>query len=147
MSSEGATPTERLFAAARQNNRDYMSKTALMNAAGAGAIDCLKVLLEQPAISLELRDQRESDTALLYACKSTSMDDEIRKACVQLLLQAGANPSARDRNHQLPEDLDVGDAIKKMLQEARIARGIGAGDVVDDDDDDDDSDDEPSDDE
>src|SRR5690349_2361766 len=92
--------------------------------AGAGSVECLKLLLEQPGILLELRDQRESDTALLYACRSTSVGDDVQKECVQLLLQAGANPSTRDRNHQLPENLVANAAIKKMLQEARVARGI-----------------------
>ncbi|RKP22374.1 hypothetical protein SYNPS1DRAFT_32043 [Syncephalis pseudoplumigaleata] len=153
-----STATERLIAAARQNNldllnealqeagstldvntRDAVGHTALLYAAEFGAVACLTSLLQQPGIAIELRDRLQHETSLLHSCKSTHIgNDATRKACVAALLQAGANPSVRDGSGRLPEELVENEEIRQMLRQARMTQRLGTGDIVDDDDDDDD---------
>ncbi|KAI8051993.1 hypothetical protein BDF22DRAFT_689480 [Syncephalis plumigaleata] len=161
MSSQGASTTERLIAASRQNNiellneaikeagtdldvnaRDGAGNTALIYAAEFGATACLTALLQVPGVSIELRDLLQRETALLHSCKSTHITDVTRKECVAALLQARANPSVRDGSGRLPEELVDNEEIKQMLRQARMTQRLGAADIVDDDDDDDDSDSE-----
>jgi len=78
-----------LAAGADANAQRSGSRTiVLMDAAAAGHLDCVEILL--PASEIDARDRLNS-TALMHAAHAG------RLACVERLLQAGADPLLRDR--------------------------------------------------
>ena len=92
MSTQGASQSQVLLAAARSNNLDLLKEclastdrpdinvvdsignTALHNAARYGCLECLDYLLDQDSIDLDRRNRLEGDTPLHAAVRNSRED-------------------------------------------------------------------------
>lgn len=77
-------------------------------ASDRGNIDILKIILTTKGINIDLRDS-EGQTALFYASSCG------HKACVQLLIELGANKEILDNEESSCVDVAYDDEIKKIL--------------------------------
>ncbi|RKP09628.1 hypothetical protein THASP1DRAFT_22548 [Thamnocephalis sphaerospora] len=128
------------------NKRNSAGSTALHYAAEFGAFGCLCTLLNVQGIALETRDTMHRETALMRCVKSQRLNAELRLRCLAALIHAGASAEVRDGSNRLAEELLPAEEseARSLLQQARLAKRLGAGDIVDDDDDDDDDDESAS---
>jgi len=153
MSSDGASANERLLAAAKQDSEDMLleifahpgkyninfadglGNTALHYAAQYGSTDVLEHILEQDDCDVDIPNRLERATPLHLAVKVA--DPEIRRYIVASLLDAGANPRARNKYGETPPDLVApGDeSTREIFRKAQAqAQMLAAGDLVDEDD-------------
>jgi hypothetical protein len=99
---------------AQANVRNQATATPLVAAALHGATECVEMLLARGGKALELDAQTEDGyTALHYAASRARTD------IIQTLVQAGADPTMRDRNGETP--LDSAHSVRRTLLEAAIA--------------------------
>ncbi|MYA15498.1 MAG: hypothetical protein F4Z28_01360, partial [Gammaproteobacteria bacterium] len=96
--------------------RNYKGKTALHYAAKAGFFIVINLLIEKGA-TVDALD-RNGETALFEAIRSTIKDGEKQRAAIEALLAKGADPNLKNRKGQTP------------LQIARRMRRTDAGKIV-----------------
>ena len=94
--------------------RAHSGETLLMIAASDfGGIECVRLLLARGGNALELLDAQEAEdgwTALHHAART------VNPAMLQLLLQAGANPTIRDAGDWTPLDV-AREQLEECLKE------------------------------
>ncbi|KAI0800492.1 ankyrin [Fomes fomentarius] len=153
MASDGASNNERLLAAARSDNEDLLleifeegnfdintkdglGNTALHYAAAGGFPDVLEHLLEYDGCDVDLQNRTEGATPLHLALRIE--DAELRKAIVESLLDAGADPKVKDKNGETVFGLVSNDdsEIRTLLRKSQAQASIAQSDVANDDDDD-----------
>ncbi|KAI0714756.1 ankyrin [Earliella scabrosa] len=153
MASDGASNNERLLAAARSENEDMLleifeegnfdintkdglGNTALHYAAMNGYLDILEHLLEYEGCDVDLQNRTEGATPLHLALRIE--DDDLRKAVVESLLDAGADYKIKDKNGETPLDLvsDKDTEIRALMRKSQAQASISHDDVANDDDDD-----------
>lgn len=151
--SDGASPNERLLAAAKQDSEemilevfekegtydinyvDGLGNTALHYAAQYGSTDCLEHILEQDGCDVDIQNRLEKATPLHLGVRIE--DEELRHYVVASLLDAGANPKIRNKFGQTPMDMlqDDDEHTREIFRKAAAsATMIAAGDLVDEDD-------------
>ncbi|KAI0756448.1 ankyrin [Daedaleopsis nitida] len=154
MASDGASNNERLLAAARSENEDLLleifeegnfdinatdglGNTALHYAASNGYLDILEHILEQDGCDVDPQNRIEKATPLHLALRIE--DDDLRKAVVESLLDAGADPKIKDKNGDTPLTLVSEDdtEVRALLRKSQAQASIAQSDVANDDDDDD----------
>ena len=96
--------------------RNYKGKTGLHYAAKAGFLKVINLLIENGA-TLDATD-KEGETPLFDAIRSTIKDSEKQRAALEALLVKGANPNVKNRKGETP------------LQIAKRMRRVGAGKIV-----------------
>ncbi|EJU02613.1 ankyrin [Dacryopinax primogenitus] len=153
MSEQGASPNERLLAAAKQDNEemllevfekegtydinavDGLGNTALHYAVQYASIDCLEHILEQDLCDVDIQNRLDKATPLHLAVGVE--DEEMRHYVVASLLDAGADPKVRNKFGNTPLDMVRGDDDRTreiFKKAAATATMIAAGDIVDEDD-------------
>ncbi|BGO90199.1 hypothetical protein NBRC10512_002402 [Rhodotorula toruloides] len=155
-----ASPNERLIYAAKTdsaemlqavlsgseefdvNFQDGLGNTALHYAASAPSPDALSILLETEGTDVDLQNRLDRATPLHLAVKLENED--ARQGVIEMLLDAGADPSLRDRHglrvqdYLRPTSSDVDKEIAQMLRVAMAEKTMGGvannADLADDDD-------------
>ena len=89
------TVKEMLRVGADVNHQDHKGKTALHRAAKAGFVETVRILLDHDA-SVYVRDKQE-ETPLFDAVRSTIKDRKSLKAVIKMLVDAGADWKAENR--------------------------------------------------
>ncbi|GAA5881396.1 hypothetical protein JCM16303_000161 [Sporobolomyces ruberrimus] len=154
-----ATANERLVAAAKQdlvdllqetlegeepcdvNYQDGLGNTALHYAASSPSPDALQLLLETDGTDVDLQNRLDRSTPLHLAVKLENED--ARLGVIEMLLEAGANPSIRDRHglkladYLHPESSETDKAIVQLIRAAlaeSMASASNNADLADSDD-------------
>ncbi|KAI0275239.1 ankyrin repeat-containing domain protein [Gloeopeniophorella convolvens] len=150
----GASPNERLLAAAREDNvdmltevlekpesfdinyRDGLGNTALHIAVSHLSVDVLDELLSQEGCDVDLTNRLEGATPLHLAAKLE--EAEPRAFIVDSLLEAGADPRIRDKEGSLAIDyVPEGDKeTRNAFRRHQAQNSISKDDIANDDDDD-----------
>ncbi|KAK8861213.1 hypothetical protein IAR55_002032 [Kwoniella newhampshirensis] len=162
---QGASPTERLLAAAKSDNEgmieealaelkdinvtDGLGNTALHYAIIHASTNVLETILCHETCDVDLRNRLQGDTPLHIAVRNGWEEHEgLRLYLVESLLEAGADTSIKNRYNQRPIDLlppsdpsaDPGsddEQVRSALRRAEAEAMVAAsGDVVDEDEDD-----------
>ncbi|GAA6059435.1 hypothetical protein JCM10212_005374 [Sporobolomyces blumeae] len=144
-----STANERLVAAAKQdlvdllsetlegeepcdvNYQDGLGNTALHYAASSPSPDALQLLLETDGTDVDLQNRLDRATPLHLAVKLENED--ARHGVIEMLLDAGANPSIRDRHglkvadYLRPDSSEVDKSILQMIREAIAEQTMGSG--------------------
>ncbi|KAJ1984791.1 hypothetical protein H4R34_000411 [Dimargaris verticillata] len=155
MSTDGASNNELLLAACKQdqdellldvldqpgtftvNCTDGLGNTPLHYAAQCGAFDCVKLLLTHKntvGLNINIKNRIENDTPLHKAVAYTD-DPGVAFDIVKLLLDAGANPSCRNKLSQKPVQLvsPGNKELRDWLDKAELAANVDRSDIADDD--------------
>ncbi|GAA5843025.1 hypothetical protein JCM3766R1_001666 [Sporobolomyces carnicolor] len=128
------------------NYQDGLGNTALHYAASSPSPDCLQYLLEYDGTDVDLQNRLDRSTPLHLAVKLEH--PEARYGVIEMLLDAGANPSIKDRHglkvvdYLRPDDSDVDRDILALVRAAIAEATMGGGvannaDLANHDDDDD----------
>ncbi|KAJ1660199.1 hypothetical protein IWQ61_000844 [Dispira simplex] len=156
--TDGASNNELLLAACKQdqddilndifnepesfnvNCRDGLGNTPLHYAAQLGCLDCIKVLLTHPntkGLNVNPCNWIENDTPLHKAVSYTD-DPTVVFTIVDLLLEAGANPSLRNKLGQKPIELvdPTNKELRDHLEKAELAAQVDRSELALDGDDD-----------
>ncbi|GAA6009448.1 hypothetical protein JCM11491_003560 [Sporobolomyces phaffii] len=156
-----ATANERLVAAAKQdlvdllqetlegeeacdvNYQDGLGNTALHYAASSPSPDALQLLLETDGTDVDLQNRLDHATPLHLAVKLENED--ARLGVIEMLLDAGANPSIKDRHglkladYLRPNDSETDKSILDLVRAAIAEQTMGGvsnnADLADDSDD------------
>lgn len=122
---------------------DSLGAGPLHLAAKHGAYDVLDALLDQEGVEIDHAEKREGDSCLHAAVRYVNglRPDEWEgegKAMVEILVDAGCDPRARNKARLRPVDLldPRNEVVRGVLQRAEV-QFLAGGDVVLDDDDDD----------
>ncbi|KAI4165354.1 MAG: hypothetical protein LQ342_001222 [Letrouitia transgressa] len=119
--------------------RDAVGRHALHVAAGCGSYEVLDVLLDQEGLEVDPVDRMEGDTPLHSAVRwinGVSRGPEGgwagAGAVVELLVDAGADPRARNKARLKPVELvdPRNEGLRAFLQKAEFAV-LAGGDMVD----------------
>jgi ankyrin repeat protein len=121
---------------------DGLGASGLHIAAKYGAYEVLDVILDQEGVEIDQPEKREGDTCLhsavryVNALKPNEWEGE-GKALVEILVDAGCDPRARNKARLRPADLldPRNQVIKNVLQKAELQFMAGGDVVVEDDDD------------
>ncbi|GAA5979313.1 hypothetical protein JCM5350_006963 [Sporobolomyces pararoseus] len=155
-----ATANERLVAAAKQdlvdllqetlegeepcdvNFQDGLGNTALHYAASSPSPDSLQLLLEFDGTDVDLQNRLDRATPLHLAVKLENED--ARLGVIEMLLDAGANPSIKDRHglkladYLHPDSSETDKQIQQLIRAAIAEQTMGGvsnnADLADDDD-------------
>ncbi|GAA5941455.1 ankyrin repeat domain-containing protein [Sporobolomyces koalae] len=158
-----STANERLVAAAKQdlvdllqetldgeeacdvNYQDGLGNTALHYAASSPSPDALQLLLEYDGTDVDLQNRLDRSTPLHLAVKLENED--ARLGVIEMLLDAGANPSIKDRHglkladYLHPDSSETDKSIAQLIRAAIAEQTMGGisnnADLADDDDADD----------
>ncbi|GAA6031721.1 hypothetical protein JCM8097_001952 [Rhodosporidiobolus ruineniae] len=153
-----ATPNERLVYSAKQdavemmqevlegseqfdvNWQDGLGNTALHYAASSPSPDALELLLDFEGTDVDLQNRLEGDTPLHLAVKLEN--EAARRGVVEMLLEAGADPSIKDRHGRRPQDLlrptssavdaDIAQLFREALADRTRGNVANNADLVDD---------------
>ncbi|GAA5866820.1 hypothetical protein JCM3774_001811 [Rhodotorula dairenensis] len=133
------------------NHQDGLGNTALHYAASTPSPDALSLLLDLDETDVDLQNRLERATPLHLAVKLENPD--ARQGVIGMLLDAGADPSVRDRHNLRVQDYlrpDSSETDKEIAHMIRVAMAERTGtstqtvrnnaDLANDDDDDDDAD-------
>ncbi|BFZ63795.1 hypothetical protein YB2330_004927 [Saitoella coloradoensis] len=147
--SEGASQQEILIAACRSNNtsllhqvlsnppanlsladflnetRDPLGNTPLHLTATYSSVECLDILLDQEGLEVDPITRIEAETPLHLAAKNLSKPDERQDAtsCLELLVDAGADPRIKNKHNEKAVDYVPGDLeeVRWLLQKADVS--------------------------
>ncbi|GAA6024606.1 hypothetical protein JCM8202_005075 [Rhodotorula sphaerocarpa] len=129
------------------NAQDGLGNTALHYAASTPSPDALSLLLERDDTDVDLQNRLDRFTPLHLAVRLEH--EEARAGVTEMLLDAGADPSLKDRHglraqdYLRPSSSETDKEIAQMIRVAMAERTTGANatannaDLADDDDDDD----------
>ncbi|KLO20627.1 ankyrin [Schizopora paradoxa] len=152
--TEGATPNERLLAAAKEddvdmfaeviegegkydiNHADGLGMTALHYAASRGSIDVIEHILSQDGCDVDPINRIAKATPLHLALELP--DRELRKLIVESLLDAGADIRIKDKNNETPLTIasSLNDPeLEKLMRKSQAQSSLDRDDVADEDDD------------
>lgn len=120
---------------------DTLGASGLHVAAQYGAYDILDTILDQEGVEIDHKDKREGDTCLHTAVRYVNglgageWEGE-GKALVEILVDAGCDPSARNKARLRPVDLldPRNKVVRTVLQRAEV-QFMAGGDVVNEDED------------
>jgi ankyrin repeat protein len=121
---------------------DSLGASGLHIAAKYGAYEVLDIILDQEGVEIDQQEKREGDTCLhsavryVNALKQNEWEGE-GKALVEILVDAGCDPRARNKARLRPADLldPRNQVIRNVLQKAEL-QFMAGGDVVNEDEDD-----------
>jgi len=154
--TEGATPNERLLAAAKDddvdmfveviegngefeiNHPDGLGMTALHYAAARGSVDVIEHILSQDGCDVDPVNHIAKATPLHLALELP--DRFLRKLIVESLLDAGADISVKDKNGETPLDIAsrLSDSeLEGVMRKSQAQNSLAQSDVAGDDSDDD----------
>ncbi|KAF7784956.1 hypothetical protein Agabi119p4_1121 [Agaricus bisporus var. burnettii] len=130
--SNGATPEERLLAAARNDDEDNL-QLAIEDGAD---INCRDGAGDTP-LHLAVKHDMTGKTPLHYAIESES---EYRTSIIDSLLEAGADTRVKDKHGTTAAELVRPDdtEVLTLIRKANAQNTISRSDIADDDDDDED---------
>lgn len=122
---------------------DSLGASGLHVAAQYGAYDILDIILDQEGVEIDHKDKREGDSCLHTAVRyvnglNPAAWDGEGKDLVEILVDAGCDPRARNKARLRPIDLldPRNDVVRTLLQKAEV-QFVAGDDVVQADDDDD----------
>ncbi|KAG2225757.1 hypothetical protein INT45_011425 [Circinella minor] len=163
MTKEGALNNDLMLSTCRNDQEDMLEEllkeescdpnyvdgagnTAAHYAAKAGSIGCLELLVNVDDIEIDVKNRLEGDTPLHKAVQHQDEDLPMAVAMVELLLEAGADPSIENRNKLTPILLvnPQNKELKELLEQGAAAYQMDDSDIANDDAGDSD-DDQPSD--
>ncbi|KJE95481.1 hypothetical protein CAOG_05930 [Capsaspora owczarzaki ATCC 30864] len=104
------------------NAQDGIGNTALHYAAQCGSLDIAQLLVDHAGIKLDVQN-RQWQTPLFVAASHGEAE------IVQLLIEAGANPSLADKQRSSPASVAKSKEIKDMINSAVVARSLAADDL------------------
>lgn len=120
---------------------DTLGASGLHVAAQYGAYDILDIILDQEGVEIDHKDKREGDTCLHTAVRyanglSPNEWEGEGKALVEILVDAGCDPTTRNKARLRPVDLldPRNKTVKTVLQRAEV-QFMAGGDVINEDDD------------
>ena len=142
MASMARTKPASKVASFLNTTTDSLGASGLHIAAKYGAYEVLDIILDQEGVEIDQQEKREGDTCLhsavryVNALKPNEWEGE-GKALVEILVDAGCDPRARNKAKLRPADLldPRNQVIKNVLQKAELQFMAGGDVVVEDDDD------------
>ncbi|GAA5847272.1 hypothetical protein JCM5353_002665 [Sporobolomyces roseus] len=111
------------------NYQDGLGNTALHYAASSPSPDALQLLLETDGTDVDLQNRLDRATPLHLAVKLEN--EGARQGVIEMLLDAGANPSIKDRHglkivdYLHPDSSETDKSIVQMIREAIREQTMG----------------------